>query len=76
MLSLWCPAYFRDVDGYEGWETRVNERLGGAISADERAYESGRAGSARKDKPVPRAAVLASAQSRQGDRRHDESGCC
>jgi hypothetical protein len=35
MLALWCPAYFGDVDGYEVWETRVNERLGDAISADE-----------------------------------------
>jgi hypothetical protein len=35
MLSLWCPAYFRDVDDYDGWETRVNERLGDAISAGE-----------------------------------------
>jgi hypothetical protein len=35
MLSLWCPAYFRDVDGYDVWETRVNERLGDAISAGE-----------------------------------------
>ena len=36
---------------------------------------SGRAGCAREDKPVPRAAVLASAQSRQRNCRHGESGC-
>ncbi|WP_406051579.1 hypothetical protein [Kribbella sp. NBC_00889] len=35
MLSLWCPAYYRDVDRYDVWETRVNERLGDAISTGE-----------------------------------------
>jgi hypothetical protein len=35
MLCVWCPEYFRDVDGYDAWETRVNERLGDAISAGE-----------------------------------------
>jgi hypothetical protein len=35
MLCLWCPEYFRDVDGYDAWETRVNARLGDAIGAGE-----------------------------------------
>jgi hypothetical protein len=35
MLCVWCPVYFRDVDGYDAWETRVNERLSDAISAGE-----------------------------------------
>jgi hypothetical protein len=35
MLCVWCPVYFGDVDGYDAWETRVNERLSDAISAGE-----------------------------------------
>ena len=35
MLCLWCPAYFSDVDGYDTWESRVNERLSDAIGAGE-----------------------------------------
>lgn len=35
MLVLWCPAHFRDVDGYDAWEARVNERLGDAIGSGE-----------------------------------------
>ncbi|MGH2381124.1 MAG: hypothetical protein ACRDG7_07870 [Candidatus Limnocylindria bacterium] len=35
MLAVWCPSYFRDVDGYEAWEARVNERLAEAITAGE-----------------------------------------
>ncbi|MGH3460606.1 MAG: hypothetical protein ACRDP9_03935 [Kribbellaceae bacterium] len=35
MLALWCASTFGDVDGYESWETRVNERLGAAISRGE-----------------------------------------
>jgi hypothetical protein len=35
MLSVWCPAYFHDVDSYEAWEARVDERLEDAIAAGE-----------------------------------------
>jgi hypothetical protein len=35
MLCLWCPVYFSDVDGYDAWESRVNERLSDAIGAGE-----------------------------------------
>jgi len=35
MLSLWCSAAFRGVDGYEAWEVRVNERLHDCIAAGE-----------------------------------------
>ncbi len=48
----------------------------GGPSAPAARASAGRAGSAREDEPVPRAAVLAPAQRRQGNRRHGESGCC
>jgi hypothetical protein len=35
MLCAWCPASFADVDGYDAWEARVNERLDDAIRAGE-----------------------------------------
>jgi hypothetical protein len=35
MLCVWCPAYFDDVDDYDAWETRVNDRLSDVISAGE-----------------------------------------
>jgi hypothetical protein len=31
MLALWRASAFADVDGYEAWETHVNERLHEAI---------------------------------------------
>lgn len=35
MLALWCASAFEAVDGYESWETHVNERLGMAIANGE-----------------------------------------
>lgn len=35
MLALWCASTFEDVDGYDAWEARVNERLGAAIANGE-----------------------------------------
>ena len=33
MLALWRGSAFADVDGYEAWEERVNERLAEAIQS-------------------------------------------
>jgi len=35
MLALWRASAFADVDGYEAWETHVNERLHEAIAQGE-----------------------------------------
>lgn len=35
MLALWCASTFEDVDGYDAWEARVNERLEAAIASGE-----------------------------------------
>ena len=35
MLALWRGSAFADVDGYEAWEERVNERLAEAIQSGE-----------------------------------------
>ncbi|GGI45904.1 hypothetical protein GCM10010932_11920 [Agromyces flavus] len=35
MLALWDTSAFEDVDGYDAWEERVNERLPDAIRAGE-----------------------------------------
>jgi hypothetical protein len=35
MLIVWCPAYFHDVDSYDAWEARVDERMEDAIAAGE-----------------------------------------
>jgi hypothetical protein len=34
-LIVWCPAYFHDVDSYEAWEARDDERMEDAIAAGE-----------------------------------------
>ncbi len=34
-LALWRGSAFADVDGYDAWEERVNERLADAIQAGE-----------------------------------------
>lgn len=33
LLALWCGSAFADVDGYDTWERRVNERLSDAIQS-------------------------------------------
>lgn len=35
MLALWRGSAFADVDGYDAWEERVNERLAEAIESGE-----------------------------------------
>lgn len=35
MLALWCVSAFAGVDGYDAWESRVDDRLGEAIAAGE-----------------------------------------
>ena len=35
MLALWCAATFDGIVDYESWESRVEDRLGAAISAGE-----------------------------------------
>lgn len=35
MLALWRGTAFEDVDGYDAWEERVNERLSDAIRSGE-----------------------------------------
>jgi hypothetical protein len=35
MLALWRGSAFADVDGYDAWESRVNERLADAIASGE-----------------------------------------
>jgi hypothetical protein len=35
MLALWRGTAFADVDGYDAWEQRVNERLANAIESGE-----------------------------------------
>ncbi|MBM7506259.1 hypothetical protein JOE61_000073 [Nocardioides salarius] len=35
MLALWRSSAFADVDGYEVWEERVNDRLDDAIQSGE-----------------------------------------
>ena len=35
MLAVWDAATFRDVDGYDAWERRVEDRLAEAIRAGE-----------------------------------------
>jgi len=35
MLALWRGSAFADIDGYEAWEERVNERLAEAIHSGE-----------------------------------------
>jgi len=40
MLALWRGSAFADVDGYEAWEERVNERLAEAIQSGELAPDA------------------------------------
>lgn len=35
MLALWRESVFADIDGYDAWETRVNDRLAETISSGE-----------------------------------------
>ncbi|WP_456787620.1 hypothetical protein [Cellulomonas sp. P5_C5] len=35
MLALWCVATFDGIDGYDAWASRVEDRVGAAISGGE-----------------------------------------